>query len=256
MRWSKLFIPTLREDPAEAKNATHRLLIRAGYMRRQDYLFLGRRALRRLVSLAREELGAIGAQELQWSSAADVAAIASELRSYKQLPQIWYQLNGFTAECRSLELGEQARTESLSAFRRIFTRCALDPIEAGASFLIPGEEGDAIARGNGYASTLDVAESIPRPPATPDPKGDLSPEEFHTPGQKTIADLTAFTGLPESSQIKSVVMAADRRPLLILLRGDHQLSEAKLRRHVDAGELRPARAGEIRDWRAAAGHRR
>jgi prolyl-tRNA synthetase len=93
-----------------------------------------------------------------------------------------------------------------------------------------------------------MAESPPTPPVVPDPEGDLAPEEFHTPGQKTIADLSAFTELPETSQMKSVVMVADEKPVLVMLRGDHQLSEAKLRIELSATALRPATAPEIREW--------
>ena len=79
----------------------------------------------------------------------------------------------------------------------------------------------------GYAANLEKAVATPAPPQAPDPEGDLTPEEFHTPGRKTIAEVAAFTGLPETSQIKSLVMVADGQPVLVLLRGDHQLSETK-----------------------------
>src|SRR5579862_8942577 len=102
MYWSKVFIPTLREDPAESQSAAHRLLIRAGYMRGRDYLFLGRRALRRIVHIARREMDAIGGQEVL--IAGSMRAVAAELRSYRQLPQIWYQFDGFGIEARSFDL--------------------------------------------------------------------------------------------------------------------------------------------------------
>ena len=248
MRWSKLFIPTLREDPAEAKNATHRLLIRAGYMRRQDYLFLGRRLLRKLVAMIRQELDTIGAQEMLVSSPKAMLAIAAEIRGYKQLPQIWYQFDGFKVEGWSFHLGGDSAKGCVGALRKILARCGLNPVETPANFLIPSEEGEAVVRGNDYAMPFDRAQSTPRPPLTPDPDGDLSPEQFHTPGRKTIADLSAFTGLPETSQMKSVVMVADRKPILVMLRGDHQLSEAKLQLVLAATDLRAAGAEEIREW--------
>ena len=65
-------------------------------------------------------------------------------------------------------------------------------------------------------------------PLLADPEGDLAPEEFHTPGLKTIAEVAEFTKLPETSQMKSLVMVADGKPVLVMLRGDHQLSETKL----------------------------
>lgn len=240
MRWTTLFIPTLREDPAEAKNATHRLLIRAGYMRRQDYLFLGTRVLRKIITIVREEMEAIGAQEFLTSSPRDMLEIAGELRSYKQLPQIWYEFDGFTVRCWSFGDPE---SRAAKAFHRVFDRCAV-PYSASAGALVaPSQNGDSKA--------LEWAESRPQPPAIPDPEGDLSPEEFPTPGQKTIADLSAFTGLPETSQMKSVVMVFDQKPVLVMLRGDHQLSEAKLRLELCAKDLRPANAQEIREWLGA-----
>ena len=81
-----------------------------------------------------------------------------------------------------------------------------------------------------------------------DPEGDLAPEEFHTPGSKTIAQLAALTQLPETSQMKSLVMVADQTPVLIMLRGDHQLSETKLGGVTKAKETRQGTAAEIVEW--------
>src|SRR5580692_12628209 len=135
MFWSKLFIPTLREDPAEAEVASHRLLLRAGHVRQlsagiYSYLYLAQRALLKITKIVREEMDAIGAQEFylpalnpaevwqesgRWDAMGDnmfrlkdrngrdlclgmtheevMTTIArGELRSYKQLPQIWYQI--------------------------------------------------------------------------------------------------------------------------------------------------------------------
>jgi len=105
------------------------------------------------------------------------------------------------------------------------------------------DSGDEIlVRGTNYAALAAKAVSVAQPPAVPDPQGDLQPEEFPTPGVKTIAQIAEFTGLPATSQIKSLVMVRDGRPLLILLRGDHQLSPAKL------PAARQAEADEIRNW--------
>ena len=135
MLWSKLFIPTLRDNPAEAEVASHQLLLRAGYIRQlaagiYSYLFLAQRSLLKIERIVREEMDAIGAQEMllpalnpaeiwqesgRWDVMGDnmfrlkdrfgrdlclgmtheevMTAIArGELRSYKQLPQIWYQI--------------------------------------------------------------------------------------------------------------------------------------------------------------------
>ena len=89
-------------------------------------------------------------------------------------------------------------------------------------------------------------------PGHADPEGDLAPEEFHTPGRKTIAEVAEFTGLPETSQMKSLVMVADGKPVLALLRGDHQLSETKFAAVVGASRSssrasgRDSRSGSAR----------
>jgi prolyl-tRNA synthetase len=82
----------------------------------------------------------------------------------------------------------------------------------------------------------------------PDPDGDLAPEEFHTPGRKTIAEVAAFVGLPETSQMKSLVLVASGKPVLVMLRGDHQLSETKFAAHVGDAAFRPAQPDELRQW--------
>src|SRR6059058_1827890 len=135
MYWSKLFIPTLREDPAEAEVASHRLLLRAGYIRQlsagiYNYLYLAQRAMLKITQIVREEMDAIGAQEFYlpalnpaevWEESGRWAVMGenmfrlkdrkgadlclamtheeiftvlarAELRSYRQLPQGWYQI--------------------------------------------------------------------------------------------------------------------------------------------------------------------
>jgi prolyl-tRNA synthetase len=203
MLWSKLFIPTLRED--------HPLLIRAGYMRKHDYLFLGRRALRKIISMVREEFDKAGAQEFLAESLPALATHAREIRGVKQLPQIWYQFQGFTVE--GIAFPSAPFTEITS---RILDRC-------GVTDALP---------------LLDVL--------APDSEDDLTPEPFHTPDQKSIADIASFTGAPETSQMKSVVMNADGAVVLALMRGDHQLDESKLKLALLAKDLRPATGEEIR----------
>ncbi len=218
MYWSKLFIPTLREGA--------NLLERAGYKRElsageRSYLFLGRRSQRRIERIVREELDAIGGQEVDVFEGRAMDVLARELRSHRQLPQIWYQFwPGL--EVRSFDAsldGCRERYATISeAFRRIFRRC-------GVTFLVEGS-----FWGTKFA----------------DPEGDFTPELFSTPGRKTIAELAEFTGLPETSHIKSLVMMAGETPVLALLRGDHQLSEEKLRRVLRVSGVRPADGEEIR----------
>jgi prolyl-tRNA synthetase len=86
------------------------------------------------------------------------------------------------------------------------------------------------------------------PPSIADPDGNLVPEPFHTPGRKTIADVADFTGLPETTQMKSLVLVADGQPVLALVRGDHSLNETKFAHAMKVAEFRPAHAEEIREW--------
>ncbi|MGH9648774.1 MAG: YbaK/EbsC family protein [Bryobacteraceae bacterium] len=228
MHWSKLFIPTLRDD--------HPLLERAGYVRPlsaglYSHLFLAQRSLLKIAKIVREEMDSIGAQELDlpaWKIRPEEAMVSIArglLRSYKQLPQFWFTLKdscSFDKDAAGLEV---AYEKHRSAYTRILDRCGLEYRLAG------GREAQAfVLRDADYAEIHD-------------PEGDLSPEEFHTPNVKTIGDLVRFTGLPETSQMKSVVVVADGEPVLALLRGDHQLSEAKL-----GATVRAARPEELQQW--------
>jgi prolyl-tRNA synthetase len=326
MLWSKLFIPTLRDNPAEAEVASHRLLLRAGYIRQvaagiYSYLFLAQRSLLKIVRIVREEMDGIGAQEMllpalnpaelwqesgRWDAMGDTmfrlkdrfqrdlclgmtheevitATARGELRSYKQLPQIWYQIQtkfrdeprpksgllrvrqfimkdsySFDMDAAGLDAAYQKHYD---AYCRIFQRCGLRYLiveaHSGAmggsqshEFMVESEAGEdfiVMCRQCGYAANREKAAAHPAAPAAPDPEGDLQPEEFHTPGRKTIADVSAFTGLPESSQMKSLVLVANGKPLLVLLRGDHQLSETKFGAVAGDAAFRPARPDEIRE---------
>jgi prolyl-tRNA synthetase len=329
MHWSKLFIPTLRDDPAEAEVASHKLLLRAGYIRQlsagiYSHLFLAQRSLLKITAIVREEMDSIGAQEFhlpalnpaelwkesgRWDAMGDnlfrlndrfgrelclamtheevMTSIARGLlRSYKQLPQIWYQIQTkFRDEPRPksglLRVRQFTMKDSYSfdldaagldvsyekhraAYGRIFDRCGLEymTVEAhsgamGGSqsheFMVVSDAGeDFVGRGANYAANLEKAVSVAKPPLAPDPEGDLTPEVFHTPNVKTIAEVAQFTGLPETSQMKSLVMVAGGNPVLALLRGDHQLSEAKLAGVVVKGdvatEVRAAHPEELRQW--------
>ena len=328
MYWSRLFIPTLREDPAEAEVASHRLLLRAGYIRQlaagiYDYLYLAQRSVLKITQIVREEMDAIGGQEMylpalnpaevwqesgRWDVMGDnmfrlkdrfgralclgmtheevMTSIArGELRSYKQLPQIWYQIqtkfrdeprpksgllrvrqfimkDSYTFDLTPAGL-DAAYDKHHAAYCKIFDRCGLEYVvveaHSGAmggsqshEFMVVSDAGeDFVVSGKNYAANLEKAVSVAQPPAVADPEGDLTPEEFHTPGQKTIADLCAFTKLPETSQMKSLVMMADGKPVLAVLRGDHSLSETKFSGALGATDVRPAHPEEIREWMGA-----
>ena len=326
MLWSHLFIPTLRETPAEAEAISHQLLLRAGYIRPlaagiYSYLYLAQRAFLKITGIVREEMDSIGAQEFflpalnpaevwQESGRYDVmgdnlfklkdrfgrqmclamtheevmTTIArGELRSYKQLPQLWYQIQTkFRDEPRpksgllrvrqftmkdsySFDLAPEGLDVSYekhrTAYGRIFDRCGLEYLTVEAhsgamggsqsqEFMVATEAGEdyvAFCRETSYAANLEKAVSRPAPLTVPDPEGDLETEEIHTPGAKTIADVAAFLRLPPTSQMKSLVLIADGNPYLVLMRGDHQLSETKFQTATGCVEFRPATPEEIRD---------
>ena len=327
MYWSKLFIPTLRENPAEAEVVSHQLLLRAGYIRQlaagvYNYLYLAQRSILKITRIVREEMDAIGAQEMllpalnpaevwqesgRWDVMGDnmfrlkdrfgrdmclgmtheevMTSIArGELRSYKQLPQIWYQIQTkFRDEPRpksgllrvrqfimkdsySFDMAAEgldvAYDKHHAAYCRIFDRCGLKYVvveaDSGAmggsqshEFMVKSEAGEdfvAQCAQCGYSANLEKAVGIASAPKIADPEGDLEPEEFHTPNKKTIAEIAEFTGLPETSQQKSLVMVADGKPVLALVRGDHSLSETKFTSAIGAKEIRTAHPAEIRDW--------
>lgn len=331
MRWSKLFIPTLRDNPAEAEVASHRLLLRAGYIRQMgagiyNYLFLAQRSLLKIQNIIREEMDSIGGQEMylpginpaevwqesgRWEQMGQnmfrlkdrwgrdlclgmtheevmTYVARGELRSYKQLPQIWYQIQAkFRDEPRPksglLRTRQFTMKDSYSfdldaagldaaydrhdgAYRRIFDRCGLEymAVEAHSGAMGGSQSQEFVVRtdagedlvvycpSTGYAANLEKAVSRPAPPLSADPEGDLTPKEIHTPGAKTIAELSAFLKLPATTSIKSVVMMGDERPWLVLLRGDHELSESKFLGVTGTLEMRPAQPGEIQDLFGAA----
>lgn len=326
MRWSQLFIPTLRENPAEAEVISHQLLLRAGYVRQlsagiYNYLFLAQRSLQKIQRIIREEMDAIGGQEMllpalhpaelweesgRWDVMGDnlfrlkdrfgrrlclgmtheenmTFVARGELRSYKQLPQIWYQIQTkFRDEPRpksgllrvrqflmkdsySFDLTKEgldaAYDKHYKAYCRIFDRCGLKYVAVEAhsgsmggsqshEFMLATDAGEDLivsCPATGYAANLEKAVSRPVPPAAADPEGDLAPEKFSTPNRKTIAEVAEFTGLPETSQMKSLVMMVDGTPVLALLRGDHSLSETKFADVTDGKDIRPAQADEIRE---------
>ena len=330
MRWSRLHIPTLRDDPSEAEVASHKLLLRAGYIRQLSaglfcYLYLAQRSLQKIERIVREEMDAIGAQEIYtpeihpaevWKKSGRWDAIGGdmfrlkdrwgrelclgmteeevvtnlalgELRSYKQLPQIWYQIqakfrdeprpksglmrvrrftmkDSYTFDMDAAGL-DRAYALHYKAYCRIFDRSGLEylPVDAhsgamggseSCEFMVPspaGEDWLIECPASGYRANLEKAVTQPRPPEVPDPAGDDPPEAFATPDRKTIEEVAAFDGLPSTSHIKALVMAIDGDPHMVLLRGDHQLSETKLAAETGADEIRPAHPEEIEQWLGA-----
>ena len=260
MRWSQCFIPTLREDPAGVESAAFRLLVRAGYVRAVSAgvyagLPLAMRSLARVQRLAREALATLDAQETALDPASAATVARGELRGGKQLPQVWYRMDSPLLRARQfagldvytfgLER-ETLRGAMASLVQRAGVECVWS--SGGAVALqAAGPDTAAACRSCGAAAALAVAQSAPAP-APADLPGDLVPELFHTPGLKTIADLARFTGLPESMHIKSLVMVAAGSPVMILLRGDHQLSPAKFAARSGDEGFRPAVAEELVRW--------
>lgn len=323
MRWSNAFIPTLRDDPADAEAASHRLLVRGGFIRQlmsgsYSMLPLGARVCAKITAIVREEMEKIGAQEFElpalhpaelwqrsgrWDSIGDelfrledrkgadlclgvtheeiFTQLASELRSYRQLPQIWFQFQTkFRDESRPksglLRVREFAMKDSYSfdidpegldesfrkhfaAYRRIFERFGLDTTAVEASsgtmggsesieFMVESQAGEdwiAVCDRCGYAANLEKATSTLAP--VEDPPGSDAPEKFPTPGVRTIEQLASFEGgAPPERQIKTLVYVLDGRAVLVLLRGDHALGEQKLLDGTGAAECRPASDAEIR----------
>jgi prolyl-tRNA synthetase len=326
-RWSKVFIPTLREAPADAEVASHKFLLRSGYIRQlgagiYNYLFLGQRSLNRIIAIVRDEMDRI-AQEFylpgilprepweesgRWATMGEnmfrlkdrkgadlclgmtheeiMTTIArGELRSYKQLPQIWYQIQTkFRDEPRpkggllrvrqfmmkdsySFDIDKAGLDRSFDlhdrVYRSIFTRCGLKFVaveaDSGAmggsqsqEFMVytdAGEDLIASCPACGYAANLEKATSRLDSVLEMDPTGDGSPELVHTPGCGAIADVAAFFKMSPASDIKCVAymasIAGEWKPAVVFLRGDHQVNEAKLTAVLFASELRPMQAEEI-----------
>lgn len=333
MRWSQFFIPTLREDPADAEVVSHRLLLRAGMVRQlgagiYSFLPLAQRVAIKIMNILREEMNRIGGQEFflpalnprevweesgRWDVMGDnmfrlkdrkgadmclgmtheevfTSIARHELRSYKQLPQVWYQIQvKFRDEARpksgvlrvrqfimkdaySFDIDQDGLDKSFEdqreAYIRIFDRCGLQYVIVEASsgamggsasneFMVKTDAGEdmiATCSNCGYAANLEKA--LSRVPSIVDETGPGSPEEFPTPGVRTIEDLTTFPGGAEATrQIKSLVYVAtangESRFALALLRGDHQLHETKLSDALKGAEVRPAQPEEITDLMGA-----
>ncbi len=281
-RWSRLFIPTLREAPTDAEVASHKFLLRAGYVRQlgagfYSYLFLAQRSLLKITNIVREEMDTIGQEFLlpalltrepweqsgRWTSMGEnmfrlkdrkgadlclgmtheeiMTTIArSELRSYKQLPQIWYQIQTkFRDEPRpksgllrvrqftmkdsySFDINEAGLDQSYdkhdAVYRRIFARCGLkfvaveaDSGSMGGSqsqeFMVytdAGEDLIASCAVCGYASNMEKARSKLAPVTELEPTGDGLPELVHTPGKASIADVAEFFNISPAQDIKCV----------------------------------------------------
>jgi prolyl-tRNA synthetase len=210
----------------------------------------------------------------------------AEVRSYRQLPQTWYQIQTkFRDEPRpksgllrvrqftmkdsySFDLNREgldvAFENHRQAYVKIFARCGLKTIQVEAhsgamggtgstEFMVPTDAGEdliASCESCGYAANIEKAES--RVDASPSVINAALPEPFATPGVATIEALTKPPyGVPAERQLKTLVYVADDKPVVAVVRGDDQLNEAKLQTATGAQALRPARSEEIFGWMGA-----
>jgi prolyl-tRNA synthetase len=318
MLFSKMFIATLKETPAEAEAISHILMLRAGYVRQLAaglyiYLPLGLRVIDRINKILREEMNAIGAQEItmpalhpsevwqetgRWNEIGDemfrlkdrggrdmclgmtheeiIAWLASkEIRSYRELPQVWYQIQlKLRDEARpksgvlrtreflmkdsySLDIDEEGLEKNYQlhaeAYHKIFSRCGLqfhmvesDPGMMGGAkaheFMAPspaGEDEIVLCDSCGYAANVELALSIPRKTEMQN----WSFEEVYTPEKRSVQEVSNFLKLTPEYFIKSILLISDNGPALALVRGDQELHEKKLNKII--GKHRQARKEEI-----------
>jgi len=323
MKWTNAFIPTLREAPADAEIVSHKLLLRAGLIRKlaggvYSFLPLGLRALRKVERIVREEMDRAGALEVlmpalqppeiwqqtgRYETASNVlfklkdsgnrewvlsptaeevitTIAANEINSYRQLPKNFYQVSvKFRDEIRprfglmrakefimkdaysfdTTDDGAMASYKRMyDAYARIFARCGLKsfPVEADTGviggnysheFMVPAETGEnevAFCEGCGYAANIEKATS--GVPKTATREAGPAIEKFATPGVVTIEALSKEPyKVPANRQIKTLIYIADSKPVLILIRGDDQLNEAKLAGIIGTTVFRAAEAEEI-----------
>ena len=323
MRTSEMLIPTLREVPAEAEIVSHKLLLRAGFIRKAasgvyTYLPLAQRVLRKIKNIVREEMDKKGGQELlmpiiqpaeMWLESGRwhvygpelfrlkdrhnrdfclgptheeviTLLMRGEVRSYKQMPQLLYQIqNKFRDERRprfGLMRGREFIMKDLYSFDRdeaaldvtykkmheaytnIFSRCGLQfrPVEAdsgaigGSStheFMVLAESGEAAIL---YCSKCDYAANVEK--ATSQPAAGLDPttpqlalEEISTPGQKSAEQVAAFLGIEASQIIKTMIYKTDKEIVAALVRGDRDVNEVKLLNTLGALTLELAEDTDI-----------
>ena len=322
MRLSRYFLPTLREDPAEAEVISHKLMLRAGMIRRlasgiYSFLPLGLRALRKVENIVRQEMDRSGALEvllplvqpaelwketgrwdrfgkelLRFKDRKDhdfclgptheeviTDLVRKEVRSYRDLPLILYQIaTKFRDEIRprfglmrgrefimkdaySFDADEEGLDRSYQlmyeTYERIFQRCGLqfravlaDTGAIGGSesheFMVLAETGEdliAVCPSCGYAANLEMAE-VKATYTYPEEK-EKPLEKVATPGVKKVEEVAAFLGVPTSKLVKTLLYLVDGQPVAVLIRGDHELNEVKLRRALGAESVEMADAETV-----------
>ncbi|MCM8765569.1 MAG: proline--tRNA ligase [Candidatus Omnitrophica bacterium] len=320
MRWSKTFIPTLKEIPKEAEAISHILMLRAGLIRKLTsgtyaYLPLGWKVLYKITQIVREEMNRAGAQEVLmpamqpkelWEQTGRYASlkgdilityqdrhgkeivfgptheeiitylVSGEIRSYKQLPQIIYQIQtkfrdeprarfgiirtaefimkdaySFDADWEGLE---KSYEKMYTAYQRIFERCGLnfiaveaDPGMMGGNvsheFMAPTENGEdkiVVCEDCQYAASLEVAEcALPtgNKSQTIDTKVLHPMQEVETPGVSTVEKVSQFLKVSPQELVKTIILLANGKEIAVLLRGDYELNLVKLARYLKTENL-------------------
>ncbi len=325
MRATALFMPTVKEDPADAEAVSHKLMVRGGFVRQfasgiYIMLPLGWRVMQRICGVIREEMNAIGAQELSmptlhpadvWRETGRYDAIGDEmfrfkdrggrdmvlamtheeifawlasreLRSYRDLPQTWYQIqlkfrdeprpkggvlrvreflmkDSYTFDVDEAGL-EESYAKHIVAYDRIFGRCGIEfyrvesdsGIMGGAQaheYMAPspaGEDKVAMCDSCGYAANVELARSVAPTPSSTGPGLQEAPVEVSTPGRRTIDEVSTFLSIQPHELIKALVYVAEDKPLMVLVRGDHALHENKLARYLRT-DVRAAHPEEVKE---------
>lgn len=320
MKLSKYFVPTLKEVPSDAVITSHILMLRSGLIRMlsagiYSYLPMGYKILRKISEIIREEMNAIGGQEFHlpalnpkelWEETNRVEAFGDTmfhvknrdyilaptheevmtfhakgiLKSYKDMPQIWYQIQTkyrneprprsgvirgrqflmkdaytFDASPEGLDHGYSLHDK---AYRKIFDRCKINYFVVGAAsgamggskseeFMVRSEAGEdlvAYCEATGYAANAEVATSIIEPAARSEKSKEL--EEIHTPNVRSIDELCGFLKIKEEQTAKSRVYINDGKPVLVLMLGNDDVNETKLEGLLD-GEVRPGHPEELKE---------
>ncbi|MBM4314222.1 MAG: proline--tRNA ligase [Deltaproteobacteria bacterium] len=338
MRYSDMFLPTGREIPSDAELISHKLMIRAGMIRKltggvYSYLPFGYRAIRKVEKIIREEMDRAGAQEVflpmvqpaeLWQESGRwihygkellrfrdrhdrecclgptheeviTDLVRHEIKTYRQLPRNLYQIQTkFRDEirprfgvmrCREFGMkdaysfdadeagAETSYRKMFEAYRRIFTRCGLNfrPVEADSGtiggsysheFMViadSGEDAIAFCGACDYAANLEKAE-VAKPAVSEATEPPLPIEEIHTPGVKSIEEVCAFLAVKPEEVVKTLIFSADGAAVAVLIRGDREVNEVKVKNHLgcDTLELAPddmilAATGSPRGFAGAVG---
>jgi len=318
MRQSKSFIPTLKEVPADAIIPSHILMLRSGMIRMlsagiYSFLPLGYKVIKKIVEIINEEINAIGGQEFHlpalnpreiWEETGRVEAFGDTMfhiknrdyvlaptheeimtyhakgaiKSYKDMPQIWYQIQTkFRNEARprsgvirgrqflmkdaysfdaTWEGLDESYKKHYNAYQNIFDRCGIEYFVVGASsgamggnkseeFMVKSDAGEdtvAYCKSCGYAANVEVAQSVIDSVERHSESKEIF--EIHTPNIHSIDELCEFLGIDECQTAKSRIYIHDNNPVLVLMSGNDEVNETKLET-VLGGEIRPAHPDEL-----------